>query len=423
MASSAGTSIETASSVNPPLEAVAFDSGDSREKIDLEETIRKEIDKLDISQLPPMEADAFDSGDSLDIESILEEIDKLDTSLLPQELQSIDKRDLKQKFSNAKKSISILVTGKTGSGKSTLINGILGLDVEGKKSAKEGHDLEACTTKLEAYQENKGGINVTIWDSPGLQDGTENQDEYLKEMEEKCFDRDLTMYCIKIAELRLVSENDEVRAMKKFTKAFGHDFWKTTIIVLTFANIFELIHKEWTYLPEEDKPMVYKKKIQQWRERIREILTKDINVPSEIVKAIRIVPAGYYKEPDLPGYKFWLSNLLLHCIGTISTFEGQAALVIMNAYRFKKEEDATEEDFTNPIEQQPIFAAMDIKRGAKEAGRCGAAVGAAVGAVGLIAGPLGLITIPVFAAVGGGISYGIPLVIYLLANKIKKRTA
>ena len=59
-----------------------------------------------------------------------------------------------------------------------------------------------------------------------------------------------------------------------------------------------------------------REKIQQWRERIREILTNDINVPDEIVRAIRIVPAGYYREPHLPGYKFWLSNLWFHCISS-----------------------------------------------------------------------------------------------------------
>ena len=386
MASSADPSTEKAPIVNPLTEAVAFDSEDSRDL----ESILKKIDELNISQLPPMEAAAFedsqekvdemassvnspteavafDSGDSQekeDKESIQEEIDKLDISQLPQELRSIDKRELERLYSNAK-SISILVTGKTGSGKSTLINGILGLDVKGQ--AKEGHGLKACTTKVKVYEGEKGEISPIVWDSPGLQDGTENQDEYIKQMKENCSNRDLTIYCIKISDMRLVSGSDEVRAMKKLTEAFGHDFWKTTIIVLTFANVFELIHKEWKYLPKKDKPVVYKEKIQQWRGKIREILTKDINVPDEIVRAIRIVPAGHYRESHLPGYKFWLSKLLLHCIGTISTLEGQAALVKMNAERFKKEEDVTEEDFTKPIEQQPIFGATDIKGGARAA--------------------------------------------------------
>ena len=400
-----------ASSAGTPIELSAFDSGDPQDKMASSADSSTEM-VSDVN--PPMETVAFDLGDKMDIESIL---DKLDISQLPQELQSIDKQDLKQKFSNAKKSISILLTGKTGSGKSTLINGILGLNVEGKKCAREGDDLKACTTKVEAYQEKIGGIDVMIWDSPGLQDGTENEGEYIKQMKEKCSNRDLTIYCIRISDTRLVSGSDEVKAMKKLTEAFGHDFWKTTIIVLTFANIYRLINMDWYHLTKEQQDVVYKKKIQQWRERIREILTNDINVPNEIIKAIPTVPAGYYKDAHLPCYKFWFSKLFLHCMSTIPTPEGQAALVKMCADRFKHEEDATVEDFTKPIEQQPIIADTDIKRRARAAGLRGAKKGAAVGAIGLIAGPLGLITIPVGAVVWGGIAYTTQVIIYLLAQR------
>ena len=293
---------------------------------------------------------SLDSGDpqeKVGRESVLAEIDKLE---LPPELEPINNKELKQIYDNAK-SVSVLVTGTTGSGKSTLINGILGLDVKGKRKAKEGHNLKPCTTKVEAYRVKKGKIVATVWDSPG---GTENEEEYLQQMKEQCSERNLTIYCIKITDTRLVRGSDKVRAMKKLTETFGHDFWKTTIIVLTFANSYQLINKDWKDLDDQEKPLVYERKIQQWSERIRESLTNDINVPDEIVRAIRIVPAGYYREPHLPGYKFWLSNLWFHCISTISTPEGQAALVKMNADRFKQEEDTTEEDFAKSIEEQPL---------------------------------------------------------------------
>ena len=67
-------------------------------------------------------------------------------------------------------SVNIFVTGKTGTGKSTLVNGIMGTAV-----CEEGHTLKPETTQVESFHLIKNGIKVIVWDSPGLQDGTTDE--------------------------------------------------------------------------------------------------------------------------------------------------------------------------------------------------------------------------------------------------------
>ena len=67
----------------------------------------------------------------------------------------------------------------TGSGKTSLINGLIGAEV-----GKEGHTLDRETTSVEAKELVLEGKVARIWDTPGLQDGTDVLRRLIYHMEE-----------------------------------------------------------------------------------------------------------------------------------------------------------------------------------------------------------------------------------------------
>lgn len=193
-----------------------------------------------------------------------EEIRKAARSLSPKSRRKIDTVLTKLQSTAPAKSITVLLTGKTGVGKSTLTNGILGFKEDDKNAAKEGDSIKArCTTEVTKYQQCRNGVTITVWDSPGLQDGTVFQTDYLHQMKQKCKNIDLTMYCIKMIETRFVRgpENPDVVAIEKLTKHFGYDFWKSTIIVLTYANTLEAFNVEWDDYSKTEKAKAFKEKL------------------------------------------------------------------------------------------------------------------------------------------------------------------
>uniref|UniRef100_A0A1X7U0R6 AIG1-type G domain-containing protein n=1 Tax=Amphimedon queenslandica TaxID=400682 RepID=A0A1X7U0R6_AMPQE len=146
-------------------------------------------------------------------------------------------KTLKQVLTDAKveytKDIQIIVLGKTGAGKSALINSIIDLE---RIVAKEGADTEPCTGTVRLYQCSNviPGVNVTIIDTPGLQDIHQKEQWYIQQMKSKCQEVTLILYCMKMTDRRLT--NDYIVAMKKLHQAFGPKFWERVVFVLTFAN-------------------------------------------------------------------------------------------------------------------------------------------------------------------------------------------
>ena len=291
------------------------------------------------------------------------------------------------------KSASILVTGKTGAGKSSLINGIVGQEV-----AKEGHTLDRGTTKVESFDCEYHDVKITVWDSPGLQDGLDRETEYIKDMQSKgCANSDLVLYCTPMNENRL--KTDDTDAIRKLTKGLGSSIWGNAVFVLTFANVVEPPPVRGEKLTPEQKRKkrlnYFKTRRAEWKKKLEEAVVK-AGVNAKIAASIPVVPAGYDDGIGLPDRDNWLSPLWYASILRMKE-RSQPALLKANLHRIKLPDQIKPEDFEKPLHEQPIvYMPAPIKYGAPPSAL--SLIGMAVG--GVIAGPVGV-------AVGGAAGAGV----------------
>ena len=221
--------------------------------------------------------------------------------------------------------LRILVTGKTGQGKSTLINGILGAHV-----AIEGAGAKRCTTQVEMFSKTIKGVPIKVFDSPGLQDRTANEEEYIQGMRETCKELSLVLYCTKMINTRLT--DDDKNAMVKLTRAFGEGFWNYSVFVLTFANKEDVTRKDDRDAdeeePDEDDEEGWKelekrrfiRRLELWKEELQNFLINEVGVSKNIATKIPVVPTGdnkksrKNKEPlRLPDRINWFNNFWEAC--------------------------------------------------------------------------------------------------------------
>ena len=167
--------------------------------------------------------------------------------------------ELKQKVKTLiDKQIIFVLAGRTGVGKSSTVNSLLGCEV-----AKTGK-YEATTKSVDTYEHKVNGINFVIVDTPGLRDEEEasNDQKYLKEMKPKIQKMVSMWFVSRLDDTRVTS--DEKQVIKRLSKEFGEKVWKCSVIVFTFANSVtaseyeetlkirtELIRKEITKYVEE----------------------------------------------------------------------------------------------------------------------------------------------------------------------------
>ena len=201
-------------------------------------------------------------------------------------------------------SLKILVAGKMGVGKSSLINSIYGAEL-----TAEGADAEAVTGEIVNFTshiptpvgtESKDST-ITVWDSPGFGDiFAVNKEKMIQEL---CWVVDkvhILLYCF---DIRQRFSNDDAQGLIEITKRVHPDIWRNAVFVLTFANEVKPSPDS-----KEDPVDVFGKKFLSWQKQITRALRQLAGVPEEIVRNISIVASGY-RTRQPPGFRNWYTSL------------------------------------------------------------------------------------------------------------------
>ena len=172
---------------------------------------------------------------------------------------------------------SILVIGRTGTGKSTLINNILGKEV-----ASVGHTLQSETPNVNQHKVTVEGVQIIVYDTPGLGDvkGEEEEQWHLKYMEEVLAQKKihLVVYCFQMKNTIMTSSI--VGALRKYHQ-IGVD-WARSVIALTFADAL-YVPKRKQALPDFRMSHFFEERLAYWRNELEKELVGIVGVKSVAV--------------------------------------------------------------------------------------------------------------------------------------------
>lgn len=127
--------------------------------------------------------------------------------------------------------LTFLLIGRTGVGKSSTINSLLGEEV-----APVGK-YKPTTKEVISYQHKHGDLTYDIIDTPGLCDDLPdvgNDQVYLDKIKNHASKADSIWFVTKLDETRISS--DEKRGIKLISEALGSDCWDRSIIIFTRAD-------------------------------------------------------------------------------------------------------------------------------------------------------------------------------------------
>ena len=229
-----------------------------------------------------------------------------------------------------KKSLTIFLFGKAGSGKSLLGKSIVGIDAE--DTPREVSGWSSCKTEETYFYTTVGNVDVTIVDTRGLCDGMKdaNDDKTVRLMGE-VLNNDRSGVIIICLELHQRMDESTLKPMVFLHRQFGREIWAHVIIALTKADRYE--KEKWL----KDRPRGKSKaeylvcrfyeEVRRCKQYLQMMFTGD-EMKSECRIGMTECEFEELKIPVIPtsqlgrteirkmnkvGYDYWFDELLLHC--------------------------------------------------------------------------------------------------------------
>lgn len=184
-------------------------------------------------------------------------------------------------------SFNIFVVGKTGAGKSSLINSLLE-----KKVATVQQGPQPCKHDklIEGHEGKFLGVPTVIYDTRGLGDESLNIRRFVAAFRDKlskCGDRFLIFICQKYLGKFDKSVDQFVELLSKYFKR-DYNIWTNSILVLTQANTVDLNDDE---EDDEAKKAKNEKFMAEWGLVFQNCFEK-YNIPEEIIQGMPVCIAG-----------------------------------------------------------------------------------------------------------------------------------
>lgn len=321
--------------------------------------------------------------------------DLLEEEIMKSQVDGAEKaRHLSRLLKVRGKKVNIMLAGATGSGKSSTINALFNMDV-----AKVGVGVDPETVTISSFVLD----NLTIWDTPGLGDGVENDERIkldiikkLNEMDENGKPLiDLVVVVLDASSKDLGTSYDLIN--KVLIPCLGKEAKKRILVALNQSDM-AMKGMHWDNEKNEPDPV------------LKEFLRKKVKSVQQRIKdgtGVNIQPiyycAGYKEEGGEQRRPYNLTKLLCFLVKAVPSQKRLALADNINQDKENFFHDDAEEDYEEETERGFFDSVLDGIFGGAETGAgigstilgipgkiVGGAIGGALGVVkGIIGGIFG----------------------------------
>ena len=227
---------------------------------------------------------------------------------------------------NSLPNLRILLIGDTGTGKSTLINNLLGED-----AAPTGSGLAADTTQIKSYRTTVREVPIVLYDTPGARD-IKASDKKLQNKVKECIKYnkpDLVIFCVQMHTNRFSANH---LATLQLYHGAGIN-WDNTVFALTFADRVKA-SKEERKEAGFDKARYFTEKVDEWRRTIKRTLVEEVRVPQSVVDKVLMCPTTDETTKKLKNGEEWFEPLFVNVLKVLPPTATFRFLDINNATTF-----------------------------------------------------------------------------------------